>query len=589
VSATRTYWVAGYALATQTSFPTVRLEDKLYGEILKVLASGETWTQLPTGSALRTVDSLSAQTGEEPVGSELAEALAAHPKNADMCIIDLRPAAMTGEIRPVFPRSYAVVAEKLRELFDKGGLGKSQVLVIVPKLGKKGEFQLKHFAHLSETRPLSILDQSGEVWTEQFPEVDRAGIAALFEQGIAEPKEALERKMIRRRGVFPRFNLEGETDGHTRNFFDAHYCGEELRALLADEISTALNGARPLTIVYSEAPSHWLEPALLNAMSDLTVRDSGLRSDLNLVAYPELRESKGESVRDVLAVVPVVDRGDSLRELIAAIKEWAPAAKIVAVSVVSTRDMAEHRSDFGDVAPRCLMTAKQELALPMVAPDSSYYEASTDGTERFLPFTSLEFWELASQAGFIEERDRPENRSGLKWVPDLLEFMHQNAAWVASKIETAVKQFTGRDITEVSVALVNNETAASKLSEVLAETVGNAPLGVPREALYAWRAKTGNKNALLKKWRKEGADWLLAVEAASVNRLVIIDEFSYSGRTLEDMASLLTAANFEVLLALTIANFSRSSLNRAVQDHKAFAFYETEWRRPETQKLIEAG
>ena len=586
--ARRTYWVAGYAFATQTTFPRERLEDGVYDELMNSL-DDTNWQQLPTGSTMYTVSSLAAQTGETPVISALENALAARPANADTCVVDLRPAVITGEIGPVFPRSFVVVAEKIRELLENGVLGESHILVIVPKLGERDEIQLKHFARLSEAGKLTILDQSGDVWTTEFPSVEQSRIASYFERGPLEAKQALARKMIRRRGVFPRFNLDGETEGQTRHFFDARYCGEELRALLAEQIDTCLGNTRPLTVVYSEAPSNWLEPALLKAMSDLALRDPKVRDDLKLVSYPELQETTGESVRDVLAVLPVVDRGDSLRGLIRAIKGWAPAAKIHAVAIVCTRDNADNRPDWGDVTLTCLMPADQRPAGEMVAPDSTYYESSIDGMERFLPFTSLQFWELAGEAGFVEERDQPRNRSGLRLVPDLWEFMNQNAAWVANKIEAAVNEFTGKEITEVSVALVNNELAASRLSEVLAETVGNAPLGVPREALNEWRETTGSKKSLLAKWREEEADWLMAVDAAPAHDLIVIDEFSYSGRTLEDLVSLLNEANFEVLLALTIANFSRSSLGSVADDHRTFAFYETEWRRPEAQKRIEAG
>ncbi|HEU4461802.1 MAG TPA: hypothetical protein VFR75_04335 [Solirubrobacterales bacterium] len=579
------YWLAGYALATQSSFPRERLTDDRYRGLLEAL-DGNPWEQVATGPETFTIDVRSAITDQRRVFERLEAALAPKPEGVDICLIDLRPFVVAGTIGPVYPRAFTTIADGLAQLISESELGDSHPLVIVAELGDEQDIQFRRFHDLSKSGQLSIVDQKGSLWSSRFPAPDVRLAAAQFERSLEEVEMDLKAKMIRRYGVFPRLNRHGEIDGHTRHFFDGTYCHKELRVLFRHCIEEALEGDGPAVVVQGGSPGHWLGAPLSQAVSDFCA-DTG--ADVRLLPSEDLeQDDSGARMRKAVAVVPVLDRGQSLAGLAEAVKAWAPAATLSGLAVIGTGVKDKLKLEDGSsIGIRSLMqTHQQTVIVDMLAPDASYYTAGVDGTERFLPFTSGEFWELASEAGFIPERDPPQDRRQLRRVPDLLAFTNNNAAWVANKIEIAIKLFTEREATDVSIAMVADETAASCLSDVLAATVGNTPLGIPRQALIEWR-ETRRRRELLTHWREEAPLWLIELDHAASRKVVVLDEFSFSGNTLSDLTSLLTRVNFEVLLVLAIASFSREGLSNALSDYPHFAFYETEWRGREVAGRME--
>ena len=584
------FWVTPFALATQTSFPHARLSDGLYSAVLSRLTGGD-WTQKPQSNATFTVDVSRAQVGGPVVRNEFLEAIEMMPGGTDVCVVDLRPAILTTWVSPIYPRAFADIAEALNETLTAEDadprFSGAHVLVIVTELSDEDDFPFRRLAELREAGRVTVIDPEGVVWSTRFEAGVSPELRAEFEQRSPTPEDALMQKMVRRLGYFPRL-AGSELASYTRYFFDGQYCTDELTALFAEHLRTIITAPSAAAVVYDPGVSEWVGAPLVAATGAL--RGEGL--ELTTKAGHELEaDEAGRSIRSVVVLVPVFDRGDTLGSLFRRAREWAPAADIVGLCVVTTSGQRQggklrRRIDDQPVDVHYLMSAQQTaIRRDAFSPDVAYYESAPDHHERFLAFTAGDFWELCSEAGFIQERDPPEDRRPLRRVPDLLAFVEKNGPWIAHKISRAIELRAGRNPLDVSLALVAGEIASTRLGEILATTIGNSPLRVPRQALEEWDLDGSSGSRQIQSWGD--ADWLRAVTAARNRDVVIIDEFAYSGNTLAKMASLFSALGFHVRLVLALAAFSRSSFYSALEGYECFALYTTEWRQMRVLDRVE--
>ena len=584
------FWIAPFALATQTSFPNSRLNDGPYGAVLARL-TGEDWTPKPQSNATFTIDALRAQVAGPDVRDEFLDAIDMMPEGTDVCVVDLRPAILTTWVSPIYPRAFADVAEVLNEKLagdpPDARFSHTHVLVVVAELSDESDFPFRRLAELSETGRVTVIDPQGSVLSTRFESGDPAEVRGEFERRSPTPQAALKQKMIRRLGYFPRLR---ELDGYTRYFFDGQYCTDELTALFAEQLRTIVSDPTAAAVVYDPGVAEWVGAPLVAATGLL--RAEGF--ELPAKAGHELeRDESGRSLRSVVVLVPVFDRGDTLTSLFRRARKWAPAANIVGLCVVATGDPPKpatfrRRIDDQQVDVHYLMTARQIAVRPdAFSPDVAYYESAPDHHERFLAFTAGDFWELCSEVGFIPERDPPEDRRPLRRVPDLLKFVDKNGPWIAHKIARAIELKAERDPLDVSLALVEGEAGSTRVGEVLASTIANSPLRVPRAVLDDWDPDQGSGTDPFERWRD--ADWLRAVDAARNRDVVIIDEFAYSGKTLAKMATLFSRRGFDVRLVLALAAFSRRSFDDALAGYTALALYTTEWREMPVLERVEDG
>ena len=584
------FWIAPFALATQTSFPHARLNDGLYGAVLARL-TGADWTQKPQSNATFTIDAVRSQVAGPDVRDEFLEAIGMMPDGTDVCVVDLRPAILTTWVSPIYPRAFAEVAEALHERLTDDApdarFSDTHFLVVVAGLSGEFDFPFRRLAELSETGRVTVIDPQASVLSTRFDATDPAEVRDEFERRSPTPQAALEQKMIRRLGYFPRV-AGGDVEGYTRYFFDGQYCTDELTALFVEQLRTIVSDPASSAVVYDPGVAEWVGAPLVAATGLL--RADGF--ELATKAGHELeRDESGKSLRSVVVLVPVFDRGDTLRSLYRRALEWAPAAEIVGLCVVTTtqqpkRGKLRRRIDRKDVDVHYLMTERQsQVRRDAFSPDVAYYESAPDHHERFLAFTAGDFWELCSEAGFIPERDPPKDRRPLRRVPDLLKFVENNGPWIAHKIARAIELEADSDPLDVSLALVEGEVASTRVAEILASTIGNSPLRVPRAVLDEWDPDRGSGTDPLDRWGD--ADWLRAVNSAQNRDVVIIDEFAYSGRTLAKMASLFSRLGFDVRLVLALAAFSRSSFEEALGGYTALALYTTEWRDMPVLKRVE--
>lgn len=337
----------------------------------------------------------------------------------------------------------------------------------------------------------------------------------------------------------------------------------------------------PAAIVHGEPGTTWLTSALLVALKEL--HDEGF--DVKELPVDSLATAQDDGIRTVVALHSVHHHGTSLTALAEAGAQWAKSARAKALAVVATGrpNVAPAIHVAGkEVHVEHLISMRQATVRPdALSPDPAYY-ASTDGSERFLAMTSSDFWMLAQEAGFIPERQPPGHRDPLARVPDLLSFVDGNAAWMASKIQAVISYVADRSARDVRLALVRDEAAATKLGDILEDTLGNGPLRIPREAINAW--KRNPEQGTEDEWRQDQEEWLDEVDAAvgAGREVVIIDEFAFSGGTLASMASLMTHLGFDVRLVMTIAAFSRERFETALDGFETFALYTTEWNSPAT-------
>lgn len=589
------FWLVRFALASQSSFPEERLTTPLYGELLELITDRRWTTGDRIVAANYVVDPVSTKTGDASLPSLMHQALQDVPASAEAVVLDLRPAVQAPGVGAIHPRANldagAVLAQWLSE--QKDDITRPSALVVLPDLEDLDrKVDLLEFRTLAASGFATLVDPEGRSAGE---ELDPGAVAQLF-KAQRDPLGDLQRKLIRRWGFFPTHGSSRAT--YSRIYYDGRFCEEELERLFIDRVAQLVNDARSLSknrvsaaVVCADDNSPWLAGPVTRAVDVVAEREHLDHGQLRAFSSDQIREADaGKSFQHVLLVVGVVENGTSLRELHDTARVWAPAATFEARCVVfaADTDPTLKLSDGTKLRFEVLVRGEQEtVARAKFSPDAAYFEAE-DGTEdRFLEFTSIDFWQLAMEAGFIPEVDPPTaHRPQLDVVPNFVEFLELNGAWVASKIERAINQLTDHTTRDVGLVLVAEEMGANALADVLAETIGNNPLRIPRKAFTEW---TKDPNRAQRKWRDDPPAWLQNVKSLKmdVDAFVIVDEFAYTGQTLERLAIMLSGINVDVALILSIATFSRSSYEQTLQSWPHMALYSTEWRLPDAEQWVE--
>lgn len=590
------YWLARFALAARSGFPASRLKPEPYASVLSAILLGS-WTEIQQSNAETfVVDRTAARTGSSVVTARLAGALDSTPEGVAAVIVDLRTSTSTAVGGKTLPRANALAAQAIARWSRLQGDAPPTVVLVVEHLTDPKRVDLRGLAMLAEAGSVVIVAPDGAFW-------DREGlrhvpaIAEAFKASL-ELLQALDAKMIRRLGFF-RADEASSTD-FSRVYFDGRYCEDELEELFVARVTRlvddgASRGSERFAVVCAESPSPWLAGPVSRAVVRVREERELTEDDLSAFGADQMEGGTGQCLQSVLLVVAVVEKGAALKQLRARAGQWAKAATFEAQCVVfagspsAEGDPPTVRLALGQTMPfKFFLTGKQSTT-PRAAftPDAAYYEAEDPSEDRFLEFTSLDFWEMVLETGCITENDRPEFRSQLKLVPDFVSFLERNGAWVSHKIERAIESLTPYRVDDVALVLVADETGASALADVLASTIGITPMRIPRRAFDQWNEDPNDRT--IRGWEGRQESWLtdLRRQKTSAEAFVIVDEFSYSAQTLEQLAGMLQGTSFDVCLILTIAAFSRTRFDEVLEQWPRVALYSTEWRLADSQRWIE--
>ena len=449
--------------------------------------------------------------------------------------------------------------------------------------------------HLTdEDEVLTVVDRLGHsrpdkgfdtgVLSTEFSDLRRATRQANVQR--------LEQKLIRRRGHYTR--PPASAGAHPlcrRYYFDGTLCKHEVHELVADYVSRTYGSSQPAFLLREDGASDWLLEPLGAIAVGSELQLYRVSDDIDPSLY------LGKEASPPLLVCEMVDTGETLRGVLQNLRVRHPQLRLRVMSVLGTSESKEFVIRVGDagVDVPYLLRVDQEHRIPgsqceMCRLDIPWSrEPSADD---YVNLTSYDFWSMARDGGLREyEKDVPPHRRGrtkdrgLRLVPDFPAIVKANGAWLAAKIRQRVE----REVTEwpVDTMLVCplDEEGSTVLSDTLHRVLATDVVQVPRGVIQECAQHFGTPNMSRIRDQHGGDEWFQKLTRCA-DRMVVLDEFTVSGRTFLGIYALLGLLGKQILCCVALCDFG-PDVDRASEQLAAFPVHSLyKWQRtPLTQRV----
>ena len=326
----------------------------------------------------------------------------------------------------------------------------TRFVLIVESFGE--ERVLGPIIPLIKRKKVCVIDSEGRVlFGEGGPTL---GGEPLVESTTKELVDRMKYKLIRRIGHFRR-PLKGQHSACNQFFYDGQYCIDEIKNLLFSKVLQLQreNAFNTNIIVYHCPESPWLADAIYK--TDAKLRRTKVAYGLDYSRKHDLedlvRSSKTNTKKvNILFVVALMDTGHTLVDKFTSLKELFPNARVTPLSILNagqTTDLETkkkvrevHTDRYGFVRVDFFLPVEQRSypvyddSCPMCKYDLLPKETSSNDVMDHL--TSYEMWLMCDGAGYKKEDFPPSGKRKLmKIMPDSIQLMRDNAAWLASKFD----------------------------------------------------------------------------------------------------------------------------------------------------------
>lgn len=451
--------------------------------------------------------------------------------------------------------------------------GRSYLLLIPSMLPQEDSIRYG-ISDLTGVCEVNILANSGEQLGGQQINPERILrytqlVHAMEETGI----ECLSKKLIRFPGHF-KLSLRSQKIACTDYFFDGRLCEFEIVELIEDFVNTKFGSSNSVEVLYDSIVSGWLEAS---------VRAYCVRHDkppINMSKVAGTVTIKNNAT--VLLVVPLVESGNTIRELLPKLKSMYPNSNVTVLSVLSTLGSAESE---GQIEARD-WDGPNDIHYFLKVKRNRYSNGSCPSCKAGLPLadpknpdpytklSSQSFWTLADDVGFGPENDVPPNRQSVGEVPQLRNLDPMNGTFLAYKIVKLLKS-TNNKVPNMAI-LCPLEEGAHSIGSCL-EDVYNIPvIRVPKHVFdnpanpaIGSRAPSNLPTSNF----DESMETLWTVQLKSFLRyqerltkqpqgfgqnssdVVIMDEFCRSGATLTNLRKFAIKQGLNVRCAISVISF----------------------------------
>ena len=439
------------------------------------------------------------------------------------------------------PGIYDSISEVVKELAGQSALRSTEFLVSLPHLTDEIRVQL---AAAVEAGVLTVVADDGQIVrkrTSSF-DSDRWRYEALRFHGSDLLK--LRLATIRYRGLFTYGNR------CRRYLYDASLGSLHIGRLLATWLRpfVAEHPEGDLLVCWVESEKEWMAPSI-QALEQEIVPYSA--------RFVEARPSgKGEphwsinipaDTGEAVVVLPFIESGASGLSLHRYVtSQQVRVRSVQGVLTSASEDLAIHATR-GVVAldgvSESEFPAKYILRVPQEYRGDSpghrakakAYDDAKDGVGRGQshPF---DFWDFVTQAGCIEERVKeiPKERSSLV-VPAFAHGMLEEGNWLLTELIQLISTVLAAEpLSGCAVVLPDGDLASTMLADGLRTYTDATVLAVPHEAidLVPVDADEIDSDAIIKKVRAMEGSWVTDLWKPRPRRVLLLDEFRSSGRTL---------------------------------------------------------
>jgi hypothetical protein len=176
---------------------------------------------------------------------------------------------------------------------------------------------------------------------------------------------------------------------------------------------------------------------------------------------------------------------------------------------------------------------------------------SNPNEDDYAMLSTADLWQIINESGWKLEEDVPPHRKSLGYVPKFPELVEKHGAWLATKIRL-VLDATPHGFPSAPLIVCPSEVGAIVFTDFLKAILGIDAIRIPREIIDAFRVSDESIMASI----EEKKDlWYRQLSSTSVQRVIVMDEFNFSGVTRLGLHNLLGHFGKNVLFYFSIVDF----------------------------------
>ncbi len=298
------------------------------------------------------------------------------------------------------------------------------------------------------------------------------------------------------------------------------------------------------------------------------------------------------SAAPILLVVPLLDTGNTIVEVLGLLEGQWGLEDIRVLSVLSTKG---NEPRFGEtsvsggkivdyflrVSQEHYLASDREHPCPMCRLDLPF---THEGVERSQMLTSYDFWEMVGLVGLKDEENVPDDdRPSIGKVPDFPRMLHSNGAWLTKKIGDILEDNCHTKLNDM-VLVCPDQKGAQVLTQYLEVSLGANVVKVPDDAVKLIKHAV-ELEGLINGWEEKRPEWYLALKTAPARKYVIMDEFTVTGGTRMALERLVWHLGKDVVAHFSFVDFMPE--NGSQFDVPYLALYEWSRHRDYTRCEIE--
>ncbi|MFK3980052.1 phosphoribosyltransferase [Micromonospora sp. NPDC050397] len=497
-------------------------------------------------SEFRTVETGTVLEIDAAIYQPLFQSLKEIPPDVDLGILDL--SVITKKVNSELflrPGTMHHIGSAIVTAIESGGWTRRQLVILLPPEPARSE-KLRQALdpYMGESRIVILSDDGDSSWSGIDPSDYRGALAGV----TTRPIDGLDAKLITRLGWFRPHENNGDT-WVLRHYFDAQKANDELGELL----DAYVGARRPDLVAYHESASDWLAAPLQGCC----IRADSLPM-LSVADWtdPE-RDVWSYRGRSVLLVVPLMHRGVSLLNKIAAIEDRLAPRELRILAVLSaegSKRMFGSRR-IGNRAGR-MYEVDYFLSVQQVSEAASACRFGVFGETRQYAeltdsLTTGEFWELVRLCGSKPEENVPDRRKGYNVVPDLPAMLDRYGNWLTDKLWRSIQRQTATVGQDLVLVCPDGERGSRKVSQRLSLWSGARVIRIPRDVIELVANGTPPEQVC-----DRALPWCRELASVARREVVLTDEFVGDGETMRAMERIVVAMNLSVTTVCALVDFA---------------------------------
>ncbi len=456
-----------------------------------------------------------------------------------------------------------------------------RVILICDNTPQKEDALFKHIYALIGEGKMILIDQNGNMEAiDSIPKLDKEKMKGLLSLAEEDIKLKFKGKLIKKIG---HYRIDEKRKICSKFFYDAKYCDNEIAKLLQDYVEKGNGLADSLEyILHSSNMSPWLGLFMSAFSGDLEADKKEIFTNykgafsIDIISNDLFNNYKGGVI---LLVVDFINSGETVKSQIVKIFN---RFKIKGLTNANLKLLAIMNNDEykSNNYKRKVVIINDEFEIDYFLDVSQTedpedecdkcrygYEHNKVSEDDFIKFRSYDFWKLADEFGFEEEKFKPEydSRERISKVPSFNNWLKVYAPYLALKFKNYIEYLDINKQLNFAVIFpdetLRNEVedceqedfASMLLANKINEIFGISIVGIPRKVIDAVKEKEMKMTDI----KNSQDQWKSKIKNMPPNTdIIILDEFLKDGGTLDSIINILEWLNKPAKCFFSIADLN---------------------------------